>query len=309
MRGTPISGQEHIALRPLLAQATARLSEANVDSPRVDVEVLAAFAFGAGRADLITLDYVDASAVDRFSALVDQRAQRVPLQHLTGRAGFRYLELRVGPGVFVPRPETELLVQWGLEALRAPQSSGSGSRPVTVVDLCAGSGAIALSMAHELPTARVCAVEREAHAVAWLEMNAKDRLAAGDEAIEIHHADATSPSTLEYLNGTVDLIVSNPPYVPLGASVAPEAGDHDPAAALWGGRDGLDVVRGIVNTAARLLRPGGWCGFEHGEQQARETVALFSDASTWSNRTSRQDLAGRPRFTCAQRKMLDTPAP
>jgi release factor glutamine methyltransferase len=259
----------------------------------VDAELLLAAALAVPRARLLTLDGVPPEAAARFAELLDQRASRVPLQHLTGTAPFRHLELAVGPGVFVPRPETELIAGWVLDriaALTAP----------TVVDLGSGSGAIALSVAHEHPGARVLAVERDAGAIEWTRHNAATRAAAGDTPVEVLSGDMTDPGLLRELDGAVDVVVSNPPYVPDGARLPREVADHDPPLALWGGPDGLDVVRGLLVTAARLLRPGGWLGIEHADQQGSALPSLVRGSGRWTGVADNADLAGRPRYTTAQ---------
>lgn len=260
----------------------------------MDAELLLGHVLGLSRAGLITAGDVDDQAARRFSALVDQRADRVPLQHLTGRAPFRQLELAVGPGVFVPRPETELLAGWVLEQL-------DGTAAPIVVDLGAGSGALALSIAHEHPGARVTAVERDPGAVEWTRHNAALRAAAGDTPVDVLSGDMTAPQLLRDLDGTVDVVVSNPPYVPEGARVPREVADHDPPLALWGGLDGLDVVRGLLVTAARLLHPGGWLGIEHADQQGETLPALVRAHGAFTDVVDHRDLAGRPRFTTARR--------
>jgi release factor glutamine methyltransferase len=260
----------------------------------VDAELLLAAVLDVPRARLLTLDDVPDDAADRFGVLLEQRADRVPLQHLTGRAPFRHLELAVGPGVFVPRPETEQLVGWALDQL-------AGIADPVVVDLGAGSGAIALSLAHEHPRARVTAVERDAGAIEWTRHNAAVRAAAGDRPVEVLAGDMTDPELLRDLEGTVDLVVSNPPYVPDGARVPREVADHDPPLALWGGPDGLDVVRRLLVTAARLLRPGGGLGIEHADAQGSALPALVRAHGDFIDVADHPDLAGRPRFTTARR--------
>ncbi|MGY1705044.1 peptide chain release factor N(5)-glutamine methyltransferase [Geodermatophilus sp. SYSU D00697] len=279
----------------MLADAVRRLSDAGVESPRVDAELLLAHVLGVSRTGLLTLGDVPGDAADRFAGLLDQRAGRVPLQHLTGRAPFRHLELAVGPGVFVPRPETELLVEWVLGRL-------AGIPEPVVVDLGSGSGAIALSIAHEHPGARVTAVERDAGAIEWTRHNAAERAAAGDTPVEVLSGDMTDPRLLTALDGAVDVVVSNPPYVPDGARVPREVADHDPPLALWGGPDGLDVVRGLVRTAARLLRPGGALGIEHADQQGGALPALVRAHGDFTDVADHADLAGRPRYTTARRR-------
>jgi release factor glutamine methyltransferase len=260
----------------------------------VDAELLLGHVLGMSRTALVTLGDVPADNATRFAALVDQRADRVPLQHLTGRAPFRHLELAVGPGVFVPRPETEQLAGWVLARLAAIQA------PV-VVDLGSGSGALALSIAQEHPGARVTAVERDPGAVEWTRHNAAARAAAGDTPVEVLPGDMTDPGLLRELDGTVDVVVSNPPYVPDGATVPREVADHDPPLALWGGPDGLDVVRGLLVTAARLLRPGGLLGIEHADQQGSTLPAVVRAHGGFTDVEDHPDLAGRPRYTTARR--------
>jgi release factor glutamine methyltransferase len=283
-------------MRPsqMLVDAARRLTEAGVESPRVDAELLLAAVLDVSRSRLLTLIDVPDDVAVRFGTLVDQRADRVPLQHLTGRAPFRFLELAVGPGVFVPRPETEQLTGWALERL-------AGIPAPVVVDLGSGSGAIALSLAHECPGARVTAVERDPGAIEWTRHNAVAPTEAGDRPVTVIDGDMTDPALLTDLDGTVDLVVSNPPYVPDGARVPREVADHDPPLALWGGPDGLDVVRGLLVTAARLLRPGGRLGIEHADQQGSALPALVRAHGGFTEVEDHPDLAGRPRFTTARR--------
>lgn len=259
-----------------------------MESPRVDAELLLAHVLGVSRTALLTCDDVADDAAARFAALLDQRADRVPLQHLTGRAPFRHLELAVGPGVFVPRPETEQLAGWALDRIAGLDS------PV-VVDLGSGSGALALAIAQEHPGARVTAVERDPLAIEWTRTNAIG------SSVEVLDGDMTDPRLLTELDGTVDVVVSNPPYVPDGAGLPREVAEHDPPLALWGGDDGLDVVRGLLVTAARLLRPGGWLGIEHADQQGTSLPALVRSAGGWADVEDHPDLAGRPRYTTARR--------
>jgi len=255
----------------------------------VDAELLLAHVLGTTRTALLTRDDVRDEDAARFAALLDQRADRVPLQHLTGRAPFRHLELAVGPGVFVPRPETEQLAGWALERI-------AGIAEPVVVDLGSGSGALALAVAQEHPGARVTAVERDPVAIEWTRRNA-----AGHPAVEVVLGDMTDPALLTGLDGTVDVVVSNPPYVPDGAGLPREVAEHDPPLALWGGHDGLDVVRGLLTTAARLLRPGGLLGIEHADQQGTALPALVRSAGGWADVEDHPDLAGRPRYTTARR--------
>ncbi|GAA3390190.1 peptide chain release factor N(5)-glutamine methyltransferase [Cryptosporangium minutisporangium] len=288
---------ETVPLAPALARAVRRLTDAGVASPRFDAEELAAFVLGVPRSRLLLVDGLERTQLTRFDDLVADRASRIPLQHLTGLAGFRHLELAVGPGVFVPRPETELLAGWAIERARAVAA------PV-VVDLCSGSGAITLAVANECPDATVYGVERETMALAWARRNADARAAAGDRPVTLVQGDATAPDVLAELDGGVDVVVTNPPYVPDRSTVSPEVADHDPPAALWGGPDGLDVVRGLLVRAAALLRPGGWLGIEHADVQGESLPALVRRHPAFEDVTDHRDLADRPRFTTARRRKV-----
>lgn len=271
-----------------LAAATQRLEAAGVASPRHDAEVLAAHLLSCERGQLLLREEIDATA---YEALVARRADRVPLQHLTGRAFFRHVELVVGPGVFVPRPETEVLAGWAIDWLAAQQLA----HPV-VVDLCTGSGAVALAVATEVPAAEVHAVELDPGAHEWAERNLAGSgvtLRLGDLAVAVLD-----------LDGRVDLVVANPPYIPYDAweSVEAEVRDHDPAAALWGGgADGLDVVRAVERTAARLLRDGGVVAVEHADLQGQTAPAVFASTGNWIAVCDHEDLSARPRFVTASR--------
>ncbi|MFI7573635.1 peptide chain release factor N(5)-glutamine methyltransferase [Micromonospora sp. NPDC049497] len=278
-----------------VSRAIRVLADAGVEAPRVEAEMLAAYVLGVSRGHLAIADGFTDGQRERFDALVARRARREPLQHLTGSAGFRHLELAVGPGVFVPRPETELLAGWGIaEAARTAEP--------LVVDLCSGSGAIALSVAHELPGARVVAVERSAAALRWLRRNAADRAAAGDRPIEVVEADVTVPDLLADLVGRVDVLLCNPPYVPDEVAVPPEVERHDPASAVFGGADGLAVIRPVVARAAELLRPGGVLGVEHDDTHGTVVPALLAADGRYAGVTGHEDLTGRPRFATASRR-------
>jgi release factor glutamine methyltransferase len=272
-------------LAQALASATDRLAAAGVDSPRHDAEELAAHLLGVRRGALATRSTIDAAAYD---ALVARRAAREPLQHLTGVAGFRYLELAVGPGALVPRPETELVAGAAIDAARAVLG-----HPPVVVDLGTGTGAIALAIAGEVPGAVVHAVEPSAEALAWARRN----VTATGLDVRLHEGRALDALTA--LDGLVDVLVSNPPYLPDGSEVGPEVA-HDPALALWGGADGLDVVREVVEAARRLLRTGGVLVVEHDERHAPDVLSLLAPPDFTGARTSR-DLTGRDRFATAWR--------
>ncbi len=284
-------------LREALREATLRLAAAGVPSPRHDAEALAAHALGVERGELWRHD----TAPEELEALVVRRESREPLQHITGTAYFRHLELRVGAGVFIPRPETEVLAGWAVE--RASQ------RPdPLVVDLCTGSGAIALSVAQEVRDAVVHGVELSGEALAWARRNVEESGLAG--RVTLHEGDATCADVLlAPLLGQVDVVVSNPPYIPGGAVIRdPEVSAHDPALALWSGQDGLDAMRGIVRAASRLLRPGGWLGVEHADAQGEAVPALVRAAGGWGDVIDHPDLAGRPRFITARLGVHERPA-
>jgi release factor glutamine methyltransferase len=282
-----------------IRRAAARLAEADVESPRADAEQLAAHVHGVRRAELHAVP--DAAFDPRFWDVVDRRAAREPLQHIMGVGYFRYLELAIGPGVFAPRPETEVMTGWAVDTLRA-----AGPAEPVVADLGTGSGAIALSIALEVPTARVHAVEADPLAAGYAERNI-----AAYAAAEPHTGRRVSltrddfGTALAGLDGTVDLVVSNPPYIPLGARVAPEVGEYDPPSALWSGADGLDAMRTVQRVAGRLLRPGGRVAAEHGAPQGAAVRQVFGKAGGWRDITQHQDLAGRDRFVTAVRRWQD----
>jgi release factor glutamine methyltransferase len=273
-------------LAPLLTGATAELAAAGVEAPRVDAELLAAYVLGIGRGRLALIDGIRDAEARRFTDLVARRARRIPLQHLTGTAPFRHLELAVGEGVFVPRPETELLAGWGI-AHTAPGA--------TVVDLGSGTGAIALSVADEASPGRVIAVERSPAALAWLHRNTAGTM------VEVIAGDLTDPALLADLRGRVDVVLCNPPYVPDRTAVPPEVARHDPAEAVFGGIDGLAVIRPMITLAATLLRPGGAVGIEHDDGHAAAVPGLLRADGRFTDVAEHADLAGRPRYATARR--------
>lgn len=282
-------------LSAALRDAVARLTAAGVPDPAVDAELLAAFVLGAGRGEVqaasIRGDRISPEARERLSDLIARRATRVPLQHLTGRAPFRHLELRVGPGVFVPRPETEMVVQLAIDALRAAASPA----PIAV-DLGTGSGAIALAMATEVPHARVFAAENSVDAFLWTKENFA--MVGAENArlafIDLEHA-------FPDLDGTVSVVASNPPYVPDAAIPRdPEVRFFDPPAALYGGEDGLDVVRVLSAVGLRLAHPGGTIVIEHGEWQGAAIRDILS-SDGWLAAATHPDLTLRDRATTAIR--------
>lgn len=281
-------------LRLAILEAERVLSTAGVASPRTDVELLAAHLLGVERSKLMMVPLVDPPVVEALQELVRRRAARVPLQHLTGNATVGDVTLAVGPGVFVPRPETELLLEWGLASLE-------GAHTPVVVDLCSGSGALALAIANARPDADVHAVERDPSALAWLRRNADERAHAGDTPITLHSGDVADSTLLIEYDGLADLVVCNPPYVPEGTPVPPEVREHDPHDAVFAGRDGLDVVRHVVGFAARLLKPGGDVAVEHDDTHGGSVPALLSARRVLTGVQDHTDLAGRPRFATATR--------
>lgn len=292
---SPVASSTPVPLSQTLRDASDLLARAGVPDPAVDAELLTAHVLGIGRGELharsIRGDMLEAGDARRLDELLARRVTREPLQHLTGRAPFRHLELRVGPGVFVPRPETEIVAQLAIDALRAAASPA----PVAV-DLGTGSGAIALALATEVPHARVFAAENSVDAFVWAEENFRE--VAADNArlafIDLEHA-------FPELDGTVSVLVSNPPYVPDAAIPRdPEVRLYDPPAALYGGEDGLDVVRVLSRVGLRLLHPGGLLVIEHGEWQGAPIRELLS-TDGWRAAATHPDLTMRDRATTAVR--------
>ncbi len=274
------------SLADAVREATAILSDAGVPTPRVDAELLAEHLLGVGLGRLRAMLLGDSAAPEGYADLVAERAQRVPLQHITGVAHFRYLTLAVGPGVFIPRPETESVVQLVIDHVQ-------GLPHPKVVDLGTGSGAIAGSIAHEVPGAEVHAVEFSVFAHAWATKNLKPlgvKLVQGDlrNALPEH-------------DGTFDVVVSNPPYIPAEAIPnEPEVALHDPPEALYGGgADGMELPTAAAASAARLLKPGGFFVMEHAEVQAGWIAEHLKSAGCWTQVTSHVDLNGKERATSA----------
>jgi release factor glutamine methyltransferase len=282
-----VTGAEEPARSVLLRIAVDRLTAAGVESAANDASELLAFVLGVPRSRLSLVDDITPAQAEDFGNLVGRRAARVPLQHLTGVAHFRYVELQVGPGVFVPRPETELLAGWAVEQASARDGA-------VVVDLGTGSGAMAKAIAHEVPAARVHAVELDERAHAWAVRN------LAGTGVDLRHGDLAD--AFDDLAGTVDVIVSNPPYIPHEAweSVAAEVRDHDPELALYSTGDGLDTIRVVEHRAAQLLRPGGVVGVEHADVQGESAPAIFAATGRWEQVRDHPDLAGRARFLTAR---------
>lgn len=278
----------------LLRDGSAQLSAAGVPSPRVDAEELLAHLLGMPVGELrrraVLGEPVSEASSTAYRDLLAARAGRVPLQHLTGRAHFRTLTLAVGPGVFVPRPETEVLVELALAELREQEHP-------TVVDLCTGSGAIALAVAAEHPGAQVHAVELSEQAHAWAQRN------IGDLGLAVDLRLGRAEDAFADLEGRVDVVLSNPPYIPPGmVPVDPEVRDHDPEMALYGGgSDGLAIPLAVADRAADLLRPGGVLLMEHADTQGSALRAALAARRAWEQVSDHPDLAGLPRVVRAVR--------
>ncbi len=313
------------SIRDVLFDAERRLAAAGVPSPSVDAGQIVAFALGIQRNRLILQDAVDSDQRVQIERLMTQRLSRVPLQHLLGSTGFRRIEVAVGPGVFIPRPETELVTE---AAIRELQSQPVGSR--IAVDLCSGSGAIAISLGMEVDNSRVHAVELSSEALVWTRRNVDayvDALASNGSRVEVIADDAATVADrdrpLSRLLGQVAVVVSNPPYIP--DAMIPreiEVRDHEPKIALYGGEDGLDIVRDVLKTAAILLSPGGLLVIEHADVQGADAglhgvpgvakamtadyevsaiTGLTLGTPVWTEVSDRIDLNGLPRFTIARR--------
>jgi len=271
----------------LVREAAARLGSAGVASPEHDAAELLAHVLGTTRPHLSLVGDVTPAQADEYDALVARRVLREPLQHLTGTAAFRYNELAVGPGVFVPRPETELLAGWGgrpgARADREWTRSGR-RRPLHRLGSCRAL------CRHRGAEADVHAVELDDAAVEWAARN------LAGSGVDLRHGDMAD--AFADLDRTVDVVLCNPPYIPLEAyeSVEPEARDHDPQLSLFSGQDGLAALRLVETVAARLLRPGGVAGAEHADVQGESAPALFAATGRWSDVRDHEDLAGRPRF-------------
>jgi len=294
-------------LRTALAQATDRLAAAGVPSPRVDAIALAEHALGVPQLILALPPSVPEGFEAVLEPLVRRREAREPLQHILGRAAFRYLSLLVAPGVFLPRPETEVVTQEAVDEANRLLTAG---REALVVDLCTGSGAIALSVAMEVPGSRVVAVDVDPAAVTLTRVNAAALLDGADSdsdglrTVRIELGDVSDPGLLADLADTVDILISNPPYIPDDAvPLDREVAEHDPPHALFGGgQNGLDVPRHVMLAAVRLLRQGGLFVMEHADLQGAAVRKLVDRTNAFSSATTHQDLTGRDRFVVARRR-------
>ncbi|MFC4130692.1 peptide chain release factor N(5)-glutamine methyltransferase [Hamadaea flava] len=272
---------ESAQVRSLLREAASRLGAAGVGSPRTDSELLLAHVLECERGRLYLLDVIDTVQAERYRAVVERRAAREPLQHITGSAWFLDLDLQVGPGVFVPRPETETLAQWGIDHI-------AGLERPTVVDLCSGSGALALAVARARPDAEAYAVEVSPEALEWLGRN------AFGTRVRVVPGDVRDPDLLAEVRGQADLVLCNPPYVPAAQRVPVEV-RADPPLAVFAGVDGLDLIPVVAELAADLLRDGGRAGIEHDESHPEEVARILG--RHFRDVRGLPDLAGRPRFT------------
>lgn len=287
----------------VIRNAAARLRSAGIETPEHDAKLLLAEAAGVELRDIdkamlmgSELDY-DAG---RFGAMLERRAKREPLQYIVGHAPFRYLDLEVGPGVFIPRPETETVVQAGLDWL-----TRHGMMTPLVVDLCAGSGAIGLSVVTEVPDSRVWAVELEPRTAEWTRRNLAEtakRYPSIASNYQLEIADATSMATLAHLDGTVDMVITNPPYIPeLDVPEQPEVRDWDPELALYGGSaDGTLIPERIIERSFRLLKPGGALVMEHDVSQGDRLVA-YAKAAGFTEASTGRDWTGRDRYLFAEK--------
>jgi release factor glutamine methyltransferase len=236
--------------------------------------------------------------IEALRRLVVRRAAREPLQHLLGTAVLGPVVVAVGPGVFIPRPETELLFEWGLRAVADVPSP-------LVVDLCTGTGALALAVAASRPDAVVHAVEADSGALSWARRNIEDHVAVGGTPVTLHAADVRWNDLLIELESHVDLVLCNPPYVPDGTRLPPEVTDWDPPGAVFGGPDGLEIIRAVIAVSAGLLRYGGHLAIEHDDTHGEVVPALLRRRRVLTDVEEHHDLNGRPRFATARRMSPD----
>jgi release factor glutamine methyltransferase len=278
-------------LRCAIDLATTLLADAGINTARYDAEELAAHLAGTERGRLALLDSPDDTFFDRYHAAITARSRRVPLQHITGTAAFGPLTLVVGPGVFIPRPETEVMLEWAT----AQCLPGAPARPL-IVDVCTGSGALALALAQRWPEARVLGIDNSDAALEYARRNSLGT------KVELVRADATDPGLLTKIDGQVDLVVTNPPYVPDTVELEPEVAEHDPPHAVFAGPDGMRVIAAVVRLAGRWLRPGGFFAVEHDDTTSLLTSELVSSTGLFDDIAARTDLTGRSRFVTARRR-------
>lgn len=297
------------AVSDLIAAAAHQLRDAGVDTPEHDAKLLLAEACDCSLSDVdkamlmgrdVSALSDDAQAEETFDAMVARRATREPLQYITGHSPFRYLDLKVGPGVFIPRLETETVVQVGLDWI-----TEHGMYSPRVVDLCAGSGAIGLAVASEVPGSQVWAVEMNERTAQWARENLAQtakRYPSIASNWQLEVADATQPTTLTHLDGTIDLVITNPPYIPETAiPEQPEVRDWDPDLALYGGSAaGTLIPERIITRAFQLLKPGGVLIMEHDISQG-DRLAAYALAAGFTSSSTGNDMTGRPRYLFAQK--------
>lgn len=288
----------------LIADASARFETVGIETPRADAELLLAHLLGVSRGDIHKFTDIDVAAVEEFESLVRFRCKRIPVQHLTGRGYFRYLEVRVGPGVLIPRPETELIVD-------AVKGFRSNTEPLLIVDLGSGAAALTISLAIECAPADVVGVELYEEALRWGDVNVEkyspDIFTAGS-SVHLIQADFASvaENELQDILGKVDVVVSNPPYIPIGG-IPRDAEVHlyEPSTALYGGVNGLELVEEVIMSASKLLRPGGFLVIEHSDFQGEGAELSVPDAvrksGNFESVKDNLDLNGRPRYTTAKR--------
>jgi release factor glutamine methyltransferase len=291
--------------REALIHATQRLQASGIDSARTDAELLLCHVLECTRFKLALVDELTSAQRMAYERLLGARQSRVPLQHLTGIAPFRYLELEIGPGALVPRPETEVVVEAALRWVR----TNATERPL-LIDLCSGAAPITIALATELNHVDVVGIEKYEAAQAWGRRNAAkyaDMVAARDNRLTLLDADATDPALFAQYENRAAVVVSNPPYIPSGMVPRdPEVMQHDPHEALFGGPDGFDIVRGLLDTAALVLQSGGYFIMEHADAQGEQAgaaglPALVRAHGAYTEVADHNDLTGRPRYTTAIR--------
>lgn len=297
-----------MSLRSAIAAATERLAAAGIDSARVDADLLACHVLGCTRGELLIAPEFTVAQAAEYQLLITKREQRIPLQHITGRAAFRHLEIAVGPGVLTPRPETELLVDAALQHLRTHPTQSA--RPL-VIDLCSGSAAMTCAIAIEAKGVDVVGLELDDEAFAWGERTVMDlaaQIREADSTVTIIHGDVVGcdrTDLADFVSRAV-VVVSNPPYIPSWAVPRdPEVHAHEPAAALYGGEDGMEFVHAVIDAAAHLLVPGGLLVIEHGDLQGEggevSVPRTMRNHKAFTDVEDHLDLAGRPRYTTGLR--------
>jgi release factor glutamine methyltransferase len=293
--------------RSVLVDIELRLKNANVSSPRFDAESLVAFVLNTSRNRVGLISEISDEQYREIEKLVEKRVRRIPLQHIIGEQGFRHLVLNVGPGVFIPRPETEILVESVIRYIK-----DNNQERMLVVDYCSGSGAIALSIAKECSNVEVFAIEKSVEAFKYLETNYqkyKEEISSHNSMVHLINADINHKiEELDNLIGQIDVVVSNPPYIP--ENMVPkeiEVKDHDPGLALFGGKDGLEIVRIVINKSQRLLKKGGLVAIEHSDLQGNpdqelSVPYLLKESNSFEKIEDRKDLNALPRYCVGFKK-------